>query len=95
MHGQRIAARIMKILLKYNQEVWVKIRIRFLAITLVLLSILVPSCSAPDDQQRIASPDQKYLVVFVVDACRPDYLPFSDIPNIKKLASEGTSYTNA
>jgi hypothetical protein len=73
----------------------VKNKVRFLAITLVLLSILVPSCSAPGDQQRITSPDQKYLVVFVVDACRPDYLPLSDIPNIKKLASEGTSYTNA
>ena len=72
-----------------------KIRIRFLAITLALLSILVPACSAPGDQQRTASPDQKYLVVFVVDACRPDYFPFSDIPNIKKLAGEGTSYTNA
>ena len=67
----------------------------FVAITLVLLSTLGLSCSAPGDQQRIASPDQKYLVVFVVDACRPDYLPFCDIPNIKKLASEGTSYTNA
>jgi len=73
----------------------VKHKIRSLAITLVLLSMLVSSCLAPGDLQRTALPGQKYLVVFVVDACRPDYLPFSDTPNIKKLASEGTSYTNA
>jgi arylsulfatase A-like enzyme len=78
-----------------KQEVGVKNKIRFLLLTLVLLSILVSSCSTPGDQPRTSSPGQKYLVVFVIDSCRPDYLPFSEIPNIKNLASEGTSYSNA
>jgi predicted AlkP superfamily pyrophosphatase or phosphodiesterase len=37
----------------------------------------------------------KYLVLISIDACRPDYFNISDVPNIKKLIEEGTSYTNA
>jgi hypothetical protein len=73
----------------------VKNKVWFLAIALFLLTILVTSCSTPNDRQRTSSPGQKYLVIFVIDACRSDYLPLADIPNINKLASEGTSYTNA
>jgi len=37
----------------------------------------------------------KNLVMICIDGCRPDYFNLSTIPNIKKLISEGTSYSNA
>jgi predicted AlkP superfamily pyrophosphatase or phosphodiesterase len=51
---------------------------------------------APVKQQ--ASPpvlSDYYLVLVSIDACRPDYFTFSDIPNIKALMKEGVSYNNA
>jgi len=37
----------------------------------------------------------KYLVFISIDACRPDYFEFSQIPNIKRLMAEGVSYKQA
>ena len=37
----------------------------------------------------------KYLVLICVDSCRPDYLTLVPTPNIDKLKSEGTFYTNS
>lgn len=37
----------------------------------------------------------KYLVLICIDACRPDYFSFSDIPNIKKLMADGVTYDQA
>jgi len=37
----------------------------------------------------------KYLVLISIDSCRPDYLTLVPTPNIDKLKSEGTFYTNS
>ena len=44
-------------------------------------------------QPQAGVPD--YLVLISIDACRPDYFTFSDIPNIRSLMKEGVSYENA
>jgi len=60
---------------------------------IILLSISLPACSP--GRQIAEQPDQKYVVVVVIDACRPDYFEIADVPNIKRLAEGGVSYTNA
>jgi hypothetical protein len=37
----------------------------------------------------------KYLVLFVLDGARPDYLDIANLPNLDALRAEGTQYTNA
>jgi hypothetical protein len=59
------------------------------------LDFVLKNTSFPSSGKDISSSSAKYLVLISIDACRPDYFDFSDIPNIKKLMSEGISYTNA
>jgi hypothetical protein len=42
-----------------------------------------------------AGPAAKYLVLIVIDSCRPDYLSLVPTPNIDELKAEGTFYTNS
>ncbi|MBU0611261.1 MAG: alkaline phosphatase family protein, partial [Armatimonadetes bacterium] len=45
--------------------------------------------------RAVAADGRPYLVLICIDACRPDYLEFSDIPNIRKLMAEGVTYEQA
>ncbi len=70
-------------------------KLRHLIISLVLIAALaVPGCKATGAP---SSPEAKasYLVLVVIDGCRADYLSTPEIPNIKKLMSEGASYSEA
>jgi len=58
-------------------------------IILILFVILNISLQAQSEHNA------KYFVLVCIDGCRPEYLDFSNIPNIKKLQSEGTSFTEA
>ncbi len=40
-------------------------------------------------------PLAKYIVIFVVDACRADYLTYTHLPNISALMARGTTYEHA
>jgi predicted AlkP superfamily pyrophosphatase or phosphodiesterase len=42
-----------------------------------------------------ASDNARYLVLISIDACRPDYFTFADVPNIKALMSAGVTYDGA
>jgi hypothetical protein len=37
----------------------------------------------------------EYVVVIVIDGCRPDYFNLAPLPNLEQLASEGTTYDSA
>jgi Type I phosphodiesterase / nucleotide pyrophosphatase len=37
----------------------------------------------------------KYLAVVIVDGCRPDYLSYGHLPNLRAMLGRGTFYTNA
>jgi len=54
-------------------------------------STTVPQPVPPQAQPGVAD----FLVLISIDACRPDYFSFSDIPNIKALMKEGVSYDRA
>ncbi len=58
-----------------------------------LLSLLGSLC--PVSSVHAGQTQAKYLVVIVIDGCRPDYLDIVPTPNIDSLISEGTYYTNA
>jgi len=66
---------------------------------LIFISLTASSCAdtANPGISKVIEKEEpaKYLVLLCIDACRPDYFEFSDIPNIKKLISEGITYTNA
>ncbi len=64
-----------------------------IAILALLLCALLPACTP--GQTLSQRSDQQYVVVIVIDACRPDYFDIADIPNIKKLADGGVTYTDA
>jgi len=71
----------------------VKNRAGLIFVLVALLCTLLPACTP--GQTVSEQPDQKYVVVIVIDACRPDYFSIADIPNIKKLADGGVTYTDA
>lgn len=50
---------------------------------------------APAGRAREAGRGTKHLVLISIDGCRPDYLTFADTPNLRALASAGTSYERA
>jgi predicted AlkP superfamily pyrophosphatase or phosphodiesterase len=65
----------------------VKNKVMLIVVLAVLLCTLLPAC-APG-QTTAERPDQKYVVVIVIDACRPDYF---DIADIHKEAGGRGSY---
>lgn len=51
------------------------------------------SPTAPVDPKGPAAAG--YVVVIVLDGCRPDYFGLADLPNLQALIQEGTSYPDA
>lgn len=49
----------------------------------------------PSTPRPLAADGRPYLVLICIDACRPDYFDFSDVPNVRKLMSEGVTYDGA
>jgi hypothetical protein len=37
----------------------------------------------------------KYLAIVIIDGCRPDYLNYGHLPNLRSMIGRGTSYRNA
>ncbi|MCX6004713.1 MAG: alkaline phosphatase family protein [Chloroflexi bacterium] len=72
-----------------------KNKYKLLLILFTLVCILIPACSLQNTGQAALLSDQKYVVIVVIDACRPDYFPVSNVPNINQLAAEGVTYSNA
>ncbi len=65
-------------------------------LALILALFLVNSISIPIASKVAAAPESaKYLVMIIIDGCRPDYLSLAPTPNIDALKSEGISYNNA
>jgi len=59
------------------------------------LDFVLKPISSSSSGKDISNSHAKYLVLISIDACRPDYFDFSDIPNIKGLMAAGISYSNA
>ena len=52
--------------------------------------------AAPIDNTAAAPPaSAKYLAIVVVDGCRPDYLGYGHLPNLRGMLGRGTFYSNA
>jgi predicted AlkP superfamily pyrophosphatase or phosphodiesterase len=80
---------------------------RLVLVFLFLIGLLLTACNggqptvtpsvSSTPQAVSATPQAKasYLVLVSVDSCRPDYFSIADVPNINKLISEGTSYSDA
>jgi len=61
---------------------------------LILVSVvLAPSSFVP--LRGISAPAAQYLVIVVIDGCRPDYLQLTDVPNLRYLMSNGVTYSKA
>lgn len=62
---------------------------------------MLASCTPVPELQSVGSadanppPSAKYVVIFIVDGCRADYLSFARLPNLSSMMRQGTYYKNA
>lgn len=68
----------------------------------VAASSFLSACASTVATHRIAAPKPeavevppKYLVMVIIDAGRPDYLEYGNLPHIKRLMQRGTFYDRA
>ena len=63
--------------------------------TLLLIITLLASGCSPNRVAPSEPAKASYLVIVVVDGCRPDYFQIADIPNIESLMEQGVTYQRA
>jgi arylsulfatase A-like enzyme len=77
---------------------------RDLGLTLAASSFLTACASAAGSSSNhrhahtsdaAAEPTPRHLVLIIIDAGRPDYLDYTEVPNIKSLMQRGTVYDRA
>jgi hypothetical protein len=72
-----------------------KIRLLLISLFFIVLSVLGPRPGQTETVSGSPSAKADYLVLISIDACRPDYFLWADLPHIKSLMKEGASYDRA
>lgn len=65
------------------------------AFSLMLLVVVLLLSAAPKSSADPQTASARYLALISIDACRPDYLHLTEIPNISSLMTNGVTYTRA